>query len=73
MMLAGAPPYQKPTPSDQSFQWIMSGKIPELLEAWDRKLSPEALDLLQGMLRINPTERYTLEEVMNHPWMRIRN
>jgi len=73
MMLTGAPPYQKPTPSDESFQWIMAGKIPELLEAWDRKLSPEALDLLQGMLRINPTERYTLEEVMNHPWMKIRN
>ena len=33
-------------------------------------LSSDLVDLLQKMLRVNPRERLTLEEVKNHPWVK---
>lgn len=31
--------------------------------------STEVIDLLQGMLKANPNERYTLQQVLQHPWI----
>ncbi|XP_047421964.1 sperm motility kinase 2B-like [Sciurus carolinensis] len=34
-----------------------------------RRLSPEARSLIQLMLKLDPTQRPTLEQVMGHPWL----
>jgi serine/threonine protein kinase len=31
--------------------------------------SPQAQDLVQGLLRVQPSERFTIEDVLNHEWM----
>jgi len=69
MMLTGAPPYERASYSDSCFQWIASGRLSELLSAWGRDVSTEAIDLLQGMLCVDPSKRLTTEEVLRHPWV----
>ena len=38
-------------------------------EAW-ANVSPEAKDLLKHMLKKNPAERYTYDQVLGHPWFK---
>lgn len=35
---------------------------------WLYDMSKEAKDLIQGLLQTKPSERYTLEDIKNHPW-----
>ena len=32
---------------------------------------PDALNLIEGLLHQNPEERYTLQQVLEHPFMQI--
>lgn len=36
---------------------------------WASNLSPSAKDLLHNLLEINPKERYTADQALNHPWV----
>lgn len=65
-MLTGAS-YQQPF--DPFFQY-MTSDIQKLMAAIKMDISALALHLVQNMLTINPRERYTLEEVLNHPWVK---
>ena len=69
IMLTNFPPYDQASPTDQRFEIIMNGELVSQLEEWDIRLSPEAGDLLQNMLRVDPRERLTLAEIMEHPWV----
>ena len=69
ILLTGFPPYDQATRTDQRFALIVRGKLVEQLRAWGIRLSPEAGDLLQKMLRLDPKERLTLAEVLTHPWV----
>lgn len=69
MMLTGAPAFEKPTASDPCFEWIMNGRLSEMIDAWNKQLSPEAISLLEGMLCVNANSRLTLDQVMKHPWV----
>ncbi len=40
----------------------------ELLPRW-QALSPEARDLINHMLKINPSKRYNIQECLNHPFI----
>ena len=40
-----------------------------MLKEWSVDLSNSAVDLLQRMLRADPLQRLTLEEILAHPWM----
>jgi len=37
---------------------------------WARSLSPSAKDLLSHLLNVIPSERYTAEQALEHPWVR---
>jgi serine/threonine protein kinase len=52
------------------FKLVAAGRLRGLLEHWNLGLSAEVVDLLCCMLRAVPTERYSLEEISNHPWVR---
>merc|ERR1712063_157767 len=40
-----------------------------MVTAWGCTISDEALHLCAMMLRENPNERYSVEEIIEHPWL----
>lgn len=69
IMLTGFPPYDQATRADEKFDIIVGGGLVAQLEEWGTRLSPEAGDLLQSMLQLDPRDRLSLAEVMSHPWV----
>jgi serine/threonine protein kinase len=70
-MLVGERPFASPDPSDADFRSIcVEGNLAENVRArGEWQLSDIVVDLLQSMLRHDPTERLTLEGIVNHPWV----
>jgi serine/threonine protein kinase len=66
-MLSGNRSYETPHKSDAQFYWMTHG-LTTLLNDWGVDLSNDAIDLLQGMLKLNPRDRLTIQEIENHPW-----
>jgi len=69
MMLTGMAPWDRPNRVDEQFRYFTRGYLTEILTNWNMNLSAEAMNLLQGMLRIDPRDRLSLQQVRNHPWM----
>ena len=69
IMLTGFPPYDQASRADQRFELIVHGRLMEQLRNWDINLSDEAGDLLQSMLQLDPRQRLTLAQVLEHPWV----
>lgn len=70
IMLVGLPPFELASHDDPRFRLISRGGLRQLIEQWQRPISPDAIDLLQNMLRENPRDRLSLFQVMDHPWCR---
>ena len=73
MMMAGAPCYARPdVQSDVHFQYLISGKMQRMLALWKREQYGSAmmLDLLQRIFVLDPSERYTVQQIRDHPWLR---
>jgi len=71
-LLANGSLYEKPVPSDPHFAYVAEGKpgLQKLFEGSDVMDIPEqCLDLLSHMLDVSPTSRYTMEQVLEHPWL----
>lgn len=66
-MLSGNRSYEIPHKSDPQFYWMTHG-METLLKDWGVELSDEALDLLRGMLTVDPRQRLTIDEIEKHPW-----
>jgi serine/threonine protein kinase len=66
-MITGNPSYQRPHMTDPQFDCMTRG-LRQLLTYWNVTMSEEGIALLQGMLKIDPRERLTIEEVCNHAW-----
>lgn len=66
-MLSGNRSYERPHESDPQFYWMTRGLV-NLLKDWGVVLTDEAVDLLTGMLQVDPRLRLSLEEVANHSW-----
>ena len=47
-------------------QYSIINKEPKKIE----KISEEAKDLLKGLLNKNPHKRLTIEQILNHPWLK---
>ena len=47
-------------------QYSIINKEPKKIE----KISEEAKDLLKGLLNKNPQKRLTIEQILNHPWLK---
>mmetsp|Transcript_6899 Transcript_6899/g.7144 ORF Transcript_6899/g.7144 Transcript_6899/m.7144 type:complete len:351 (+) Transcript_6899:264-1316(+) len=71
IMLVGVPPMDFPSMGDARYVMILNGQLGDMLEHWGVYLSAEAIDLLQRMLNRNPSERLTVEQIMEHPWMKL--
>jgi serine/threonine protein kinase len=69
LMLTGFPPWDRPSPSDERFKYMSAGYLVQMLTEWEIGLSPDAMDLLQRMLFLDPKDRLSLDQVRAHPWM----
>uniref|UniRef100_A0A7S1FQV0 Protein kinase domain-containing protein n=1 Tax=Corethron hystrix TaxID=216773 RepID=A0A7S1FQV0_9STRA len=74
MMLTGTQPWERPC-DDIAFRYIAANKsrLQEVLDTWHLTLSPEAVDLISGMLKEDPRRRLTLQQVMEHEWVTSNN
>ena len=63
-MLSGTVPF-KATNMTDLHRLILGGTYAPIKE-----ISPEALNLLTGILDVNPKRRLTVEQILNHEWLR---
>eukprot|EP01083_Nonionella_stella_P035887 97881_1 len=70
MMLIGGPPFKAPKRDDRAFQFIIHGRLMDVLRHWKRLccVTDDALDLLNRILKPEGN-RITLDQVMNHPFL----
>jgi len=71
ILLTGKFPYLQPDPNDIGFCFATKN-LTALLKTWEIEISDSATDLLQNMFQIYPHLRYSLEQVMEHPWVNGR-
>lgn len=69
IMVAGVPPVEVALETDARYRMIGEGLLGDLLCQWGIHLSDNLTDLLQRMLRPNPTERLSFDEICSHSWM----
>lgn len=69
-MLCGHMPFASPNNIDDStlIKIIMSGKFTQSSNGW-RNLSKSAKDLINKLLKVNETERLTIKQILEHPWL----
>jgi serine/threonine protein kinase len=74
LCLAGADyvPFKKPLESEPGFQWVISGRLRDLIRAWKLEafFDDDAIDLLQHLLCPLATRYRSVEDVMRHPFLR---
>ena len=67
-LLCGFPPFY-----DESIQ-VLTEKVARgqytFLSPWWDDISKPAQDLVSHLLTVDPEKRYTIEQFLNHPWMR---
>ncbi|XP_015896537.2 calcium-dependent protein kinase 1 [Ziziphus jujuba] len=69
ILLSGVPPFWGE--NEQSiFDAVLHGHIDFSSDPWP-SISSSAKDLVKKMLREDPKERLSANEVLNHPWMRV--
>lgn len=78
MLFGPGAPFVWASPDDRRYREIaLRGNLREVARKWESRnhgdvpASEEALDLLQKMLRANPSERLTLEGIQGHPWFQM--
>ena len=66
----GGAPYKSPCEDDASFNYIVNGKIVELLEVWDKLefVTSKALDLIARIFQ-KEEHRLNIDEIKKHPWL----
>jgi serine/threonine protein kinase len=69
LMLTGFPPWERACSTDERFKYMSAGYLVQMLTEWDIGITPDAMDLLQRMLFLDPKDRLSLDQVRAHPWM----
>lgn len=71
IMLIGAPPVESAATSDARFRLITAEGVRKLIDRWGltSSLPAAAIDLVAGMLEADPTQRFTIDMVVNHAFL----
>ncbi|KAI4287953.1 MAG: hypothetical protein L6R35_002790 [Caloplaca aegaea] len=72
VLLVGNTPWDEPSHRSHEFHEYVATKGRPDDELW-RNLPAESVSLLRGMMRVESTERFSLENVRRHPWFTRRN
>ncbi|KAF2848938.1 serine/threonine-protein kinase-like protein chk1 [Plenodomus tracheiphilus IPT5] len=72
VLLVGNTPWDEPTPRSEEYKEYAETGGHTTDELW-QKLPSDIVSLLRGMLKIDPAERFTLDEVRRHPWFTRTN
>lgn len=67
VLLAGNTPWDEPTRMAWEFEEFRRSNGRPTYEPWP-SLPADVLSLLRGMMRIDPVNRFTFEEIRRHPW-----
>ena len=70
IMLTGVPPYETSSNIDIRFRYLVSGQLEALMNHWNFKMDPEAIDLLNGIFKLNPDERLSIDKILHHSWFK---
>jgi serine/threonine protein kinase len=77
VILTGDIPFEAALPTFKAYRMVREGQLSAMLIEWrlqrsDRPipaLSADAIDLMQSILRENPLERLSIEQIEGHRWM----
>uniref|UniRef100_A0A5B6Z891 non-specific serine/threonine protein kinase n=1 Tax=Davidia involucrata TaxID=16924 RepID=A0A5B6Z891_DAVIN len=69
ILLSGMPPFWGNTKS-RIFDAVRAADLRFPSDPWDH-ISESAKDLIRGMLRTDPSQRLTAQQVLDHSWMRV--
>lgn len=67
-LLLGSTPWNEPTGQCSLFRTFAKARGTPRYEPWT-SLGTVVYDLLQHILTIDPSQRYTLEQIQGHPWV----
>jgi len=71
MMITQCQPFDQAKVTDKYYR-LIAGNKPEFFWKTFSKVTPvseELKDLITGMLQLNPDARFTLDEILAHPWV----
>ena len=63
-LIHGNPPFKGKTENEKFKSILNNGLI-----TFDENISKDAQNLIKGILKSNPSERLTLDQIFHHPWM----
>ena len=72
VLLVGNTPWDEPTMRSEEFKEYVETGGHTTDELW-ANLPPDIVSLLRGMLKVDPKQRFTLDEVRTHPWFTRQN
>lgn len=74
VLLVGNTPWDEPTKQSWEFsQYLNSGGRADSNDELWSKIPPAALSLLRAMLKLEPENRFRLNEIRTHPWFTRQN
>ncbi|KAJ3027142.1 hypothetical protein HDV00_011391 [Rhizophlyctis rosea] len=68
--LCGFPPFSEELAPPNMTDQIKQGKYTYISPFWD-DISPEAKELIDGLLTVDPRERLTVDQALDHEWMKM--
>jgi serine/threonine protein kinase len=71
MMITQCQPFDEAKVTDKYYRLIAGNRSSMYWKIFDKvvPLSEDLKDLLTGMIQLDPSARYTIDEVLAHPWM----
>ena len=76
ILIVGCFPFNSCSSNDKRYKLIIHKKFDEFWKIFQTKtkfeLSQELKDLINNLICYNPNERLSLQEIKNHPWIKIQ-
>jgi serine/threonine-protein kinase Chk1 len=72
VLLVGNTPWDEPTSQSWEFDEYTRNQGHSTDDLWT-KLPTLVLSLLRGMMNVDPTKRFNIEQIQHHPWYRRKN